>query len=255
MSFCWEWSTHLVFCRGDLCNHSHQPLLGDEKWWKHIMFWWLYVGQTDSNTSRQPNRQTDRQTDEEWADGWTTQQAHRQPDRPTDKLTNKLADWQMDPTHWRTDRLTYIRRPAWEGLGVLSKCINIYVLWKQEIIRNCFHYFLYSPKKKSIQMHIWGSPRSGENILCFNEFMLKSIKTLNVLQEWSMQSLSSAPPWGREVVKTYCVLMTLCWKVSKHLMFCRGDLCNHPHQPLLGDEKWWKHIEFWWLYVEKYQNL
>ena len=171
--------------------------------------------------------------------------------------------------------------------------------------------------------------RSGENILCFDDSMLRSVKTLNVLQSLPMQPLSSAPPWVREVVKTYCVSMSLCWEVSKHLMFCRrplshqllfgymkwwkhivfwwvyvekcqnilcvagvpyaitlissslgtrsgenilrfdefmlrsvttfyvlqGDLCNHSHQPLLGDEKWWKNIVFWWLYVEKYQNI
>ena len=51
---------------------------------------------------------------------------------------------------------------------------------------------------------------SGENILCFDEFMLRSVKTLNVLQGSPMQPLSSAPPWGREVVKKHCVLMTLC---------------------------------------------
>ena len=52
--------------------------------------------------------------------------------------------------------------------------------------------------------------RSGEKALCFDDFMLKSIKTLNVLQGEPMQPLSSVPPWGREVVKKHCVLMTLC---------------------------------------------
>ena len=39
---------------------------------------------------------------------------------------------------------------------------------------------------------------------------LRSIKTPNALQGYPMQSLSSAPPWEREVVKTHCALMSFC---------------------------------------------
>ena len=38
-------------------------------------------------------------------------------------------------------------------------------------------------------------------------------------------------------VKTYCFLMSSCWKLLKHTMFCRTpwDLW---FQPLFGDLKW-----------------
>ena len=46
---------------------------------------------------------------------------------------------------------------------------------------------------------------SGENILCFDEFMLRGVKTFNVLQGSPMQPLSSTAFWVDD-----CVLMSLC---------------------------------------------
>ena len=54
--------------------------------------------------------------------------------------------------------------------------------------------------------------RSCENILFFNEFMLKVVKTLSVWQGDFTYPLCSSPSphWRPEVVKTYYVLMSLC---------------------------------------------
>ena len=75
--------------------------------------------------------------------------------------------------------------------------------------------------------------RSSENILCFDEFLWRSVRTHDNLQGGAMQPLSSAPPLVQDLAKTYCVLMSLCKEVSKHLMFCSGRYATTLISPSL----------------------
>ncbi len=55
--------------------------------------------------------------------------------------------------------------------------------------------------------------RSGENVLCFDEFMLGVMKTYYVFIGRPMETVVSTPLLSPEVVKTSYVLMSSCWKL------------------------------------------
>ena len=68
--------------------------------------------------------------------------------------------------------------------------------------------------------------RSGEHILCFDEFMLEVVKTQYASWGDPMEAVVSTPLWRPEVVKNIQCFDELMLEVVKHSVFRRGSLWN-----------------------------